>query len=439
MKYFFIEGDFRFIFTNLREVDIMNKKKFIVAALITIFAKGYAVEMNLEDVLDRLDKNNREIVIQDMEIESRELEKKKQFKNMLPSASIGWSTDFVEVTDEDQNDFGSGDSTSAIKISIPLFQGGTLYNQYKKSSLGKENSEYERNLVSYEVQERAISTYFEVLNKRKQAEISRMVQNSLGKQDERLNSLYKSNKMIPKSELLKVQADLVLIKSKLTRQIKEQRSAEEALFVLLDMPLNSDVYFTENLSEELKIDMYDIDADLERALKYGSKIKQENIILENSGIDVNIAKGELYPSLDASASYRLDSVPDDESEYQVSLSASWDIFSWGSTIDDIKQKKINYNQAMINYKNAVDTIALEVRDQYREMEILSEEVYYSQKINLELEEENMRIDKLRYENGIISTYDYLDSINRLSTAQERYYSLQRDLLLAIIKYENLLR
>ncbi|WP_319370792.1 TolC family protein [uncultured Ilyobacter sp.] len=417
----------------------MNKKKFIVAALITIFAKGYAVEMNLEDVLDRLDKNNREIVIQDMEIESRELEKKKQFKNMLPSASIGWSTDFVEVTDEDQNDFGSGDSTSAIKISIPLFQGGTLYNQYKKSSLGKENSEYERNLVSYEVQERAISTYFEVLNKRKQAEISRMVQNSLGKQDERLNSLYKSNKMIPKSELLKVQADLVLIKSKLTRQIKEQRSAEEALFVLLDMPLNSDVYFTENLSEELKIDMYDIDADLERALKYGSKIKQENIILENSGIDVNIAKGELYPSLDASASYRLDSVPDDESEYQVSLSASWDIFSWGSTIDDIKQKKINYNQAMINYKNAVDTIALEVRDQYREMEILSEEVYYSQKINLELEEENMRIDKLRYENGIISTYDYLDSINRLSTAQERYYSLQRDLLLAIIKYENLLR
>lgn len=434
----FQTGEFYINLTNLREVGIMNKKKFIVAALLAVFARGYAEDMTLNDVLDRLDKSNREIMIQDMEIESLDLEKKKQFKNMLPSASIDWSNDFVEVTDEDQNDFGNGDSTTEVGVSIPLFRGGTLYNQYKQSILDKENSEYERNLVSYEVQETAISTYFEVLNKRKQAEISRMVQNSLSKQEERLRSLYKSNKMIPKSELLKVQADLVLTKSELTREIKEQRSAEETLFVLLDMPFNSDVTFTEDLSEELKIDMFDIDADLERALKYGSKIKQEDIILENSGIDVKIAKAELYPSLNASASFRLDSVDDDESEYQVSLSASWEIFSWGSTIDDIKQKKINYNQAMTNYKNAVDTIALEVRNQYREMEILSEEVY-SQKINLQLEEENMRIDKLRYENGIISTYDYLDSVSGLSTAQERYYSLQRDLLLAIRIYENLLR
>jgi len=434
----FLTGEFIVSLTNLREVGIMNKKKFIVAALLAVFARGYAEDMTLNDVLDRLEKSNREIMVQDMEIESLDLQKKKQFKNMLPSASIDWSNDFVDVTDEDQNDFGSGDSTSEVGVSIPLFRGGTLYNQYKKSTLDKENSKYERNLVSYEVQETAIATYFEVLNKRKQAEISRMVQNSLSKQEERLRSLYKSNKMIPKSELLKVQADLILTKSELTREIKEQRSAEETLLVLLDMPFNSDVTFTEDLSEELKIDMFDIDVDLERALKYGSKIKQEDIILENSGIDVKIAKGELYPTLDASASFRLDSVDDDESEYQVSLSASWEIFSWGSTLDDIKQKKINYNQAMTNYKNAVDTIALEVRNQYREMEILSEEVY-SQKINLQLEEENMRIDKLRYENGIISTYDYLDSVSGLSTAQERYYSLQRDLLLAIRIYENLLR
>ena len=417
----------------------MNKKKFIVAALLTVFARGYAVEMSLEDVLNKLDKSNREILIQDMEIESNKLEEKKSFKDMLPSVSLSWENDFVEVTDEDQNDFnGSGDSTSSVGISIPLFQGGALYNQYKKSSLDKDSSVHERNLVFYEIEEKAISTYFDVLNKRKQADISRMVQNSLSKQEERLRSLYTSNKMIPKSELLKVQADLVLSKSDLTRKIKEQRSAEEALFVILDIPFNSDVQFIENNADDLMIDKYNLDADLERALMYGSKSKKEDLILQNAGIDVKIAKAELYPTLDASASYRLDSVPDDENEYQISLEASWNIFSWGSTIDDIKQKKIKYNQAMANYKNSMDTISLEVRDQYRQLEILSDEVY-SQKINLELEEENMRIDKLRYENGIITTYDYLDSINRLSTAQDRYYTLQRELLLAMKVYENLLR
>lgn len=424
---------------NIKGGKYMNKKKFIVAALLTVFARGYAVEMSLEDVLNKLDKSNREILIQDMEIKSNKLEEKKKFKDMLPSASLSWENEFVEVTDEDQNDFNSrGNSTSSLSISMPLFQGGALYNQYKKSSIDKDSSVQERNLVAYEVEKKAISTYFDILNKRKQADISRMVQNSLSKQEERLSSLYKSNKMIPKSELLKVQADLVLSKSDLTRKIKEQRSAEEALFVILDIPFNSDVQFIENNSDDLMIDKYNLDADLERALRYGSKSKKEDLVLENAGIDVKIAKAALYPTLDASASYRLDSVPDDESEYQISLDASWDIFSWGSTIDDIEQKKIKHNQAMTNYKNSMDTISLEVRDQYRQLEILSDEVY-SQKINLELEEENMRIDKLRYENGIITTYDYLDSINRLSTAQDRYYSLQRELLLAMKVYENLLR
>ncbi len=296
----------------------------------------------------------------------------------------------------------------------------------------------DRNLIGYNIEERAVFTYFDILNKRNQAEISRMVQTALKKQEERLNSLYKSNKMIPKSELLKVQADLVLNESNLNRKIKEQRSAEEALFVILNMPLDSDVEFQENSAEDLKIDMYNLETDVETALKYGSKAKKEDITLENAGIDVKLAKAELYPKLDASASYRLDSVPDDESEYQISLTASWEIFSWGSTIDDVKQKMINYKQAMLNYENAMDSIALEVRNQYRQLEILSNEVY-SQKINLELEKENMRIDKMRYENGIISTYDYLDSINRLSDSQDKYYSLQRDLILAMRVYENLLR
>ncbi|WP_320046311.1 TolC family protein [uncultured Ilyobacter sp.] len=418
----------------------MNKKKLIFITFLVIFAKGYSVEIGLEDVLNDLDQHNREILIQDMEIESQNLEKKKQFKNMLPNASLTWDHNFVENTSEDQNDFSvSGEDEANIGISMPLFQGGALYNQYKKSELNKEISVQKRNLVRYDIEQSAISTYFNILNKRKQTEIRQMVQEALSKQEERLKALYRSNKMIPKSELLKVQADLILNNSTLKRVQKEQKSEEEKLFVILDVPFDSQIEFKEYSLDNLTLDKYNMGADVERALKYSSKSKQEELILKNSRLDVEISKSELYPKLDASASYRLDNdVDDDETEYQVSLVASWEIFSWGSTVDNIKQKKINYNQAMVNYENAMDLIALEVRDQYRQLEILHEEVY-SQKTNMELEEENIRIDKLRYENGIITTYDFLDSINRLSSAQSRYFTLQRDLILAMRVYENLLR
>lgn len=417
----------------------MSRKKLILIALIAIFTKGYSSEMGLEDVLNKLDSSNREILVQDMEVESKELGEKKQLKSMFPRASLSWDTSFIEYTDEDRNDFNSsGDSEASLTISVPLFQGGALYNNYKKSILNKENSIQGRNLVGYDVEERAISIYFEILNKKRQVEISKMVIEALEKQEKRLKSLYRSNKMIPKSELLKVQADLVLNESDLNRKIKEQRSSEEALFILLDMPLESEVEFKENSLDDFSVDIYNLESDIETALKHGSKAKQEDLTLKNAVLDTKIAKADLYPKINASAYRRLDSVPDDETEYQLSLTASWELFSWGSTIDDVKQKVISEKQALINYNNNMDSIALEVRNQYRQLEILSKDVD-AQKSNLSLERENMKIDKLRYENGIISTFDYLDSLNRLSNAADNYYSVQRELVYAMKVYENLLR
>ena len=53
--------------------------------------------------------------------------------------------------------------------------------------------------------------------------------------------------------------------------------------------------------------------------------------------------------------------------------------------------------------------------------------------------ENTDIDSMRYENELLSTFDYLNSVNSYRTAQEEYYKLQRELVLAVIEYENLYR
>ena len=57
----------------------------------------------------------------------------------------------------------------------------------------------------------------------------------------------------------------------------------------------------------------------------------------------------------------------------------------------------------------------------------------------ELLKENMNIDGKRYENELLSTFDYLNSVENYRQAQENYYKIQRDLVLAVIRYENLYR
>lgn len=54
-------------------------------------------------------------------------------------------------------------------------------------------------------------------------------------------------------------------------------------------------------------------------------------------------------------------------------------------------------------------------------------------------QENMDIDSMRYENELLTTFDYLNSVNSFREAQEDYYELQRKLVLAVIEYENLYR
>lgn len=51
--------------------------------------------------------------------------------------------------------------------------------------------------------------------------------------------------------------------------------------------------------------------------------------------------------------------------------------------------------------------------------------------------ENLKIDNLRYDNELVTTFDYLNSVNQLKSAEEDYYKLQRSLVLAVIEYENL--
>jgi len=61
------------------------------------------------------------------------------------------------------------------------------------------------------------------------------------------------------------------------------------------------------------------------------------------------------------------------------------------------------------------------------------------KKRVDLLKENTDIDSMRYENELLSTFDYLNSVNSYRNAQEEYYKLQRELVLSVIEYENLYR
>lgn len=52
-------------------------------------------------------------------------------------------------------------------------------------------------------------------------------------------------------------------------------------------------------------------------------------------------------------------------------------------------------------------------------------------------EENLKIDDIRYEAGLISTFDYLNSVNSYRSSQAEYYKMIKNLVVATIELENI--
>ena len=422
--------------------DCINRNYFTKVILFFLaFSRSFSIELTLDEVLKKVEKNNREIRVQELTIKDRDYEVNKSFKEFLPTVELESTKELITDEPDDRHDWtkDGGAEVERLNVNLPIFTGFRNTNNYRKARLNKEISTYDDKLVKYDVEERAIFQYFEVLNNRTQIEIADQVLKNLEEQRQRLDGLFNNGQMVPKSELLKVEADIVAEEAVRERRVQQQRSAEEALYLLMGLNLSSDYTFTDYILGETDIDTYNVEKDTEIALLDGSKAKREELILQDADLDVKLSKAGLLPEVFGTYTYRFEKDDDDEfADYQVAVTARWEIFSWGSTIDDIRQKKVIKEQAELNYTNRMDEIALELRDTHRELLSLEKEVE-SQQVRLELLKENLEIDSLRYLNGLIEAIDYLSSVSDLSETAATYYALGREFTLRQREYENLLR
>jgi len=427
---------------SFQKNNCINRNTFTKVILFSlVFSRCFSIDLTLEEVLKKVKKNNREIKVQELTIKDRDYEVNKSFKEFLPTVELESTKELIRDEPDDRHDWtkDGGAEVERLNVNLPLFTGFRNTNNLKKSLLEKDISTLDDNLVKYDVEERSIFQYFEVLNNRTQTEISDQVIKNLEEQKKRLTDLFENGQMIPKSELLKVEADIVAEEAVRERRIQQQRSAEEALYLLMGENLDSHYTFSDYTLNKTSTDTYDVEKDSIIALTEGSKAKKEKLLLEDADLDVKLSKAGLLPEVFGTYTYRFEKDDEDEySDYQVAIVARWEIFSWGSTLDDINQKKVLKEQAELNYADRMDEIALELRDIHRELLSLQKEVE-SQQVRMELLKENLEIDSLRYLNGLIEAIDYLSSVSDLSDTAATYYALGREFILRQKEYENLLR
>lgn len=410
-----------------------------LAAFLAICSTSFSSDFfTLDDVLNRVKDTNPQIRAQKMNEESKRELKEKAWKNLVtPPVNLS-NEDEWEVVEK----YGVG--LKELEMYLPIFEGGRTLNNYKKAKTQYEIAQKDSDLVGIAAQEAAVTKFFEALNYKKQIEITDKAIEALEKQRERISDLYNNGKLVPKSELLKIEADIENNRGiNLENKQKEEASLGE-LARLLNYPVNSPLELKDfnplqfleakaHITEENK-------TPVENTL-LGSK---EALKLDSANYDVKIAKAALYPTIYTKYTYRyryndngtLRKYDADKRDiFEVGF--RW-VLSWGADLDNVRSQEYLYEKAKIEYEDNLKGISLDMKNKLGEIKAL-----YGKSLAMEkranLLQENMDIDSMRYENELLTTFDYLNSVNSFREAQEDYYELQRKLVLAVIEYENLYR
>lgn len=411
-----------------------------LAAFLAICSTSFSSDFfTLDDVLNRVKDTNPQIRAQKMNEESKRELKEKAWKNLvLPPVNLSNEESWEMIEKE-------GIGINQLSITMPIFSGGKIVNTYNKAKNQYEMAQKDSELVGIVAQEAAVAKFFEALNYKKQIEITDKAIEALEKQKERIADLYNNGKLVPKSELLKIEADIENNRGiNLENKQKEEASLGE-LARLLNYPVNSPLELKDfnplqfleakaHITEENK-------TPVENTL-LGSK---EALKLESANYDVKIARADLYPVIYTKYTLRYKGTNDYGELYDYpkehrdlfEIGFRW-VLAWGATMDNVRAQEYLYEKAKIEYEDNLKGISLDMKNKLGEIKAL-----YGKSLAMEkranLLQENMDIDSMRYENELLTTFDYLNSVNSFREAQEDYYELQRKLVLVVIEYENLYR
>lgn len=420
--------------------------KKILVAFMLISSSIFARNLTLEEAIDLSLTNSKDIQISEKSLEISQINLQKAFKAALPVVTYNGqyartNYDREIAIDNNSSEKRRSGYTQSITISQPLFAGGSILAGIKGAKAYENIANY--NFINSKIQMRidTIAAFFNLLNAEKDLAALENSKTILQKRYDKqkvqldLRLIRKSDISQTEYSLLEVESNIIAIKSQIDTyreqlRIKTGLSKEEFINVVdFNVPMN--------LSKDI-----DIDKDLEQAINesLSAKIAEEQYkISEAQSI---AAAGDILPKVSAFATYGTTERTKFENSYRDAewrggIQVTWNVFSFGTDIDNYRIAKLEKEQQKLKEVSTKENIEISVKSAYFDL-LRLEKLRESKSKALEVAKLNFEMDQERYDAGLISTIDYLDTENTYRNASIDYNKTLMDYYLAFEKYRSLI-
>lgn len=383
--------------------------------------------LSLDDVIATAFQNNKNVQIQEEEVEAARAQILYARSALLPQVNLdaGYTRNgavpqvTASTSGKDYGVFAGyvNDNKVGVTIDQSIYTGGANEAHLKQSRLGLKVQEetlravkldiefeakrlfyglllaYETERIAQELLDQAMVHYQDVKKKYSQGTVSRF---------DVLQSKVQVSKVMPefikaKNAIRLIKADLnKLLYFKVTNPIRISGKLSYA-----PIPIKESLFLTE------------------------AYLNKPEMILKMLGIDISkweitVAKAGFRPQVSANAGYlyRSDSwndmFNDRHSNWEIGIAVRVPLFDGFSSKAKVEEAKARYAQAVLSKEDLVETIAVEIRRDCLDMRQASA-IVESQRDNVDEAREALRLSIVSYDNGVGTNLDVLDA--QVSLAQ----------------------
>ncbi|MGL5901046.1 MAG: TolC family protein, partial [Cetobacterium sp.] len=388
--------------------------KKLLGLLVLLSTAAFSRELTLESAIDLALENGNTIKRTELSRENAILNVRRAFKAALPTVTYDGKYQRSEHTARSMNDMNDNQKsgyTQTIGLYQPLFRGGAITG----GVIGAEASKNMANIYvlaeKRDVRLDIISIYSSIINYEKDLTVLEVSMKELEarnmKQKEQLDL-----RLITKADLLKTEYSILELESQITGTKTNLEIAKKDLKLKLMIPKGEEIVLRDFVVPENLTSGINFDNDLTVALTNSLSAKLAVNKVEYASAQKIVTRSTLLPQVDAFGTYGTAKESHhfdnsfDNAEWRGGISVKWDVFSFGSGVDQYNVAKNNENIENLNQELTLDNIKLSVTKNYREL-IRLQQLKNSRGKALEAATENFNIDTERYNAGLISTVDYL--------------------------------
>ena len=391
--------------------------------------QGWTLDRCIEYAIE----NNIQVRQSDLAAQNRNVEYNSARSNRLPGVSAGASQNWSfgrGLTANNTYDNTNTTSTSFnIGTDVTLFAGGRISGNIQIAELGLEAAKADLERIKDDVRVQVAQAFIQIVYNRSILDVARNQVTIDSMQVERLTALAAIGKA-SSAEVASQRATLAQSQLSVTQAQNNLNLSILTLTQLLELPSPEGFEISAPESDDPEFNIPDSPETIyEQALGVKSSIKSEELRLEQSSKNIDIAKSGFFPTLSLSAGagtnyYTTSKFQSDPFAHQlknnfsqyIGVNLSIPVFSRGNNRNNVRSAQIGHMNQQMQLDNVKKQLYKEIQQAYYNA-VASKSRYESSELVQASAQESFDLMQAKYESGKASITEFNESKNRLVTAQ----------------------